>query len=402
MRSDDTGPDVWDRPWSWAWLVTVLGPLDGVSAAGVRARHAAVLAVLPAGAWLRRAAPLVVEEVDGDLTGTALAHAAAPWSGPAVVVLVGTGDDAGHVAVLYSHAVGDAAVTRRLVADLLATPDAPVLSFRRPRPSQTALAAAAVRHWARDPGRAGRAVRRVAAARAAARTAAPAGTGGTEVPPTEIVLRRVPGERARAMRRRRDREASGRSLSSLLLDATVAALRERDVVVDRVAVPVDLRRYLPGDGAVAGNLVSTVTLPGDTDEPTADLGAAVEDGLPLLQFLLTNARWRLSTALRGGPAAPAGETVPTLGWSDRGHAPGWESLPWGEGPRTVVAGALPRGARRVTVYLTRIGDELHLTALVAADRTDPATVADALDAALARLAPAPDDTVEDTVEDTVA
>ncbi|WP_345424237.1 hypothetical protein, partial [Actinomycetospora chlora] len=150
MTSEETGPDEWDRPWSGAWLFSVLGPLTEVDAARVRARHAEVLAALPAGAWLRRAEPsLVVEEVRDDVTAAALARAAEPWSGPAVVVLVGTGDAAGFVGVLYSHAVGDAAVTRRLVADLLAEPGAPVLSFRRPRPRQRVLADAGGRRWLR-------------------------------------------------------------------------------------------------------------------------------------------------------------------------------------------------------------------------------------------------------------
>jgi hypothetical protein len=214
-------------------------------------------------------------------------------------------------------------------------------------------------------------------------------------------VRGVPADRVRGMRRRRDREAPGRSVSTALLDATVAALRERDVVVDRIAVPVDLRRYLRGDRGVAGNLVSSVALPGDAAAPSGDLRAAVDDGLPLLQFLLTNARWRVRAALGAVPGTP-GEAVPTLGWADRGHDPGWESLPWADGPRTVVAGAVPRGARRVTVYLTRIGGALHLTALVDAATTDPAAVADALDAALDRLAPSPDGRDDDPVEAPVA
>ncbi|MHC1560542.1 hypothetical protein ACR9E3_16420 [Actinomycetospora sp. C-140] len=381
-------PDVWDRPWSGAWLFTVLGPLRGVTAASVRARHAAVLAVLPASAWLRRAEPsLVVEEIAGDGEGAVvdavLARAGEAWSGPPLVVLVGTGGAAGVVGVLYSHAVGDAAVTRRLVADLVAAPGTPVLAVRRPRPSQLAVAAAGLRYWARDPRRVARAVRRIAAARRAPVT--PPSPSATAIGDARVVRCTVTAGQARAIRRRRDREAPARSVSTTLLDGSVMALRARGVPVERVVVPVDLRRYLPAGEPVAGNLISTVTLPGGSGAPAADLAAAVDDGLPLLQFLLTNARWRVLAALGATPGTPAGESVPTLGWSDRGADPGWDALPWADGPRTVLGGALPRGARVVTVYLTRVGGALHLTALVDATAADPAVVAEALDEAVAHL-----------------
>lgn len=385
-------PDFWDRPWSSAYVTTLLGPLRGITAEHVERRHAGLLAALPETAWLRRhrvadPAPIAVA-VTGDLVGRALALADRPWAGAPLRVLV-QGD---RVAVLHSHGVGDGFVSRHLVRDLLAPEEAPYTLPGLRRPSQRSIVGQAAGRWVRSPGAL------LAAVRGASDRRSPAVAAAVAAPPPDtepVLLSRCLDQAGVArVRAARDGARPDATVSTLLLGAVVAELARRDVGLQRVGVSTNLRRYLARADSAGGNLVSTLRFDAGDTSPDAlaqHLHRALASGQPLLQFLLTNARYQLAAA-RGRTGSTAGpEPVPSLGWSDRGHIDGWDVLPWAGGPRLVATGLAPVWGRRIGIHLSRVDGELHLSCLINARAFDPGVVEAALDAALAELATPPPD-----------
>jgi hypothetical protein len=355
-----------DPCWAGAQVTTVLGPLH-LDAAAVEDRWTALGAAVPPGSWPRTHPGPVTRPVAGDLTAAALAEGAEPWTGGAPVrVLVGERE----AAVVHSHGVGDARTSRLLVHDLLAAPGDPLLLPRLARPAPLDVARAAAGCWVRRPRTALAALRRPDPLHALRPDPVP----DDDVP--VLLTRAVPDA---ALRARRDRDHPGVGCSTMLLARLVGELEVRGVSPRVLSMPVDLRRHLRA-GDRGGNLVALLRLTPDADPAVLDAERrlAVEGGEPLVRYLVGRARRRARpldpTTLR--------ERWPTLGWSDRGTATEWSTLPWSAGARRVVAGVVPVWGRRIGVHLTRLDGVLHLSCLVNAAAFPPAVVGDALDALL--------------------
>ncbi|MFE7423768.1 hypothetical protein [Rhodococcus sp. NPDC057529] len=330
---------------------------------------------------VRQFGPCTREEVPRLLTRLARADASASPLNVAV---------AGDFLLLdISHGLGDGRLALALVRAVAGgRSGTPVPEWARTRDSALPLARALTRTFATSPAR----VAQLLEPRpSTTHEAGPVQTVPWCRSPTAVVESAVSGTTAE-LRRWRDRELPGASVSSLLFAAVARAMRSRGLTVDdKVDVLFDCRRYLPGSATVNGNFAAGVRFalsdPGDAAEMSAAIAQATASGRPLASLALSIAKFR--RRMRAGTAHTETAHVAAtprvrLVYSDMGEAALLADLDWTDEPGRRIVTALSEPADPASIVFTSVrrGPELDVSASLHDNVFDPELVRDALADAL--------------------
>ena len=330
---------------------------------------------------VRQFGPCTREEVPRLLTRLARAGASAHPLNVAV---------AGDFLLLdISHGLGDGRLALALVRAVAGgRTGTPVPEWARTRDSALPLARALTRAFATSPAR----VAQLLEPRPPITLdAGPVETVPWRRSPTAVVESAVSGTTAE-LRRWRDRELPGASVSSLLFTAVARAMRSRGLTVDdKVDVLFDCRRYLPDGATVNGNFAAGVRLalsdPGDAAEMSAAIAQATASGRPLASLAFSVAKFR--RRMRAGTAhAETAHVAATprarLVYSDMGEAALLADLDWTDEPGRRIVTALSEPADPASIVFTSVrrGRELDVSASLHDNVFDPELVRDALADAL--------------------
>lgn len=413
-----------DRAWLPVETIRVLGPMEPVSAAAIRAALAALYAEHPThklicrldrrtGRWL----PLPedrfgafcagqVIEVEPELgiglgAGSGAGSGGGSGGGPdpaadAVMrrlidvplgehpMIMATGG--AYLGVKISHAVGDARVLGAWSAELMyaaangVPPRAPIMGS-----SRWPLARAALRRFGKAPGDIARAFR---VSRPPARQGPDPAAGRPWRPDPDYRYARVDPATLERLRQWRDAEAPGVSVAAMFLAAVSAALTRAGVgpPPEGLVVLVDARRYLPPGVVVDGNFCWGQYLrPADQTDPRAVQEALLGDlatGRPLAMLILRHASLLLRRRDRHRPATTVAAGVrPELTVSNSGRLDVYDRLPWSGGlpTRSSMTLATPAGPAAITVSVEEMAGMLHATAVFHRSTFDPDAVGRAID-----------------------
>ncbi|MFC0448293.1 hypothetical protein [Rhodococcus jostii] len=325
--------------------------------------------------------PCTREEVPHLLTGLARAGASAYPLNVAV---------AGDFLLLdISHGLGDGRLALSLIRAVAGGHSGtPLPEWARTRDSALPLARALSRTFASSPAR----VAQLLEARpSTAHDAGPAEVVSWRSAPTAVVESAPSGTTAE-LRRWRDRELPGASVSSLLFAAVARAMRSRGVGIDdKVDILFDCRRYLPAGATVNGNFAAGVRFPlsdpGDAAEMSAAIAQATASGRPLASLALSTVNYR--RRLRAGTAhTPATHVAAAprarLVYSDMGEAALLADLDWTDEPGRSLVTALSEPADPASIVFTSVrrGPELDVSASLHDNVFNPELVRTALADAL--------------------
>ncbi|SEC16513.1 hypothetical protein [Rhodococcus koreensis] len=288
-----------------------------------------------------------------------------------------------------SHGLGDGRLALSLVRAVAGgRSGTPVPEWARTRDSALPLARALTRAFASSPAR----VAQLLESRpSTAHDSCPVEVVPWGRAPTAVVASAVSGTIAE-LRRWRDRDLPGASVSSLLFAAVARAMRSRGLKIeDRVDVLFDCRRYLPDGATVNGNFAAGVRFalsdPGDAAEMSAAIAQATASGRPLASLALSIAKFR--RRVRAGTAHTAASHVAAtprarLVYSDMGEAALLADLDWTDEPGRRIVTALSEPADPASIVFTSVrrGPELDVSASLHDNVFDPELVRDALADAL--------------------
>jgi hypothetical protein len=397
-----------DRGWLGLDSLRVLGPFDGVTAAGLRAALAGLHAHRPqhpaaclldrrTARWVRlstedfaahaAASVLAVEDsagsgqADGDDADVLTRHLLGLPVDHRPVVLAVRG---GFVGAKISHAVGDGRAVNVLLPELIRAAAAHRPASPPPAaPAAFALPRAVLHHFGRHPARL------LAALPAALPAGRPPVTVAATVPwrpdPAYASVR-SPAALAE-IRAWRDRHLPGVSGAAIQFAATAAAL-ERCGLPARgpgAVVLVDARRYLPEGRGAAGNFSWGLYLrPARLTDPRAvhdALAGELSAGSALAMLALRAGRLLLAPAPRAGavPGHITADPRPRLTLTHVGRMDSYLDLPWAVEParRRNISVPTTSGPEAVTVSLSELAGVLHLNVSFHASTFDPVTVAGA-------------------------
>jgi len=394
-----------DRAWLAVDNLRVIGPLSGITVAGLRDSlvrlHDAQPAYHPVSRldrsalrWVplsrpdfsRFCADLVVPVPAPLSAGSDPAGAVTRWLvdeplRDRPLLLAGCN---GFVGAKISHGLGDGRVVNTLFPELLrATAAGSVPRPPFPRPVRLPLLRALVHHFGRHPARLRQAVR-------VARPPAPEVSTVDWRP--DVRYRSVRSGTALAeVRAWRDRYAPGVSAAAVLFAAAGTALTRYGLTPrwPGAVMLVDARRYLPDGATVDGNFSwGQYLCPTDRGDPRAvheSLTAELDSGRPLAMLALRTARLavppgRLAVPPGSAPA-PAARRVsteprPELTLTHIGKLDAYTDLPWTgpvEGYRNISV-PTTSGPEAVTVSFSELTGALYVNVSFHGSTFDPETV----------------------------
>lgn len=401
MASPESRLSVRERTWLPLEFIRTVGPLQEVTAEGLRAAltglhagdptHRAVCRLDRARASWVHLGPTeftafsagAVTAVPGapnqdDLTLRLLAE---PPGAHPVRILVG----GGFVALKIAHAYGDAGPVNDLLRELVqAAAQGRAARFPSAAPARLLLTSALWRQFGRHPRRLPGALR---ITRAPADQPAAADDGAPWRP--DITTRTARSAQVLAtMRTWRDTHAPGVTTSAITFAAFAAALRDLrlDPELSGAVFLADARRYLRPGTSVDGDFCwGQYLAPVDLLDPRAvhtALKAELASGRMLAMMAMREARVALTGP--GGriehPARLAGRPRPQLTFSNQGRHDILADLPWAAPPQHRVNLSVPTqsGAAGITLTTSEMGGVLHLEATFHRSSYDPATIARAL------------------------
>ncbi|GAF50753.1 hypothetical protein [Rhodococcus wratislaviensis] len=288
-----------------------------------------------------------------------------------------------------SHGLGDGRLALSLVRAVAGgRTGTPVPEWARTRDTALPLARALTRTFASSPTRVARLLESLPAAAHSPGSAEMVPWHGA---PTAVVASAASGTTAE-LRRWRDREMPGASVSSLLFAAIARAMRSHGLTIDdKVDVLFDCRRYLPEGATVNGNFAALVRFslsdPGDPAEMSAAIAQATASGRPLASMALSTATFRRRVAAGSAHARAthvAAEPRTRLVYSDMGEAALLADLDWTDEPGRRLVTALSEPADPASIVFTpvRRGPELDVSASLHDNVFDPELVRIALADAL--------------------
>ena len=401
MAPPNSRLSVRERTWLPLEYIRTVGPVRGVTAAGLRAaliglhagdpRHRAVCRLdRDRGRWMGMTPSEfsaythgMVSEVDGDPDPdrlTRLLLAEPPGHHP-VRILIG----AGFVAVKIAHAYGDAGPVNDLLRELVTAAAAGrAARFPPPASSRLLLTTALWRQFGRHPRRLATGLR-ITRAPAAPPVAADDSVGWQ--PDITVETTRSAGALA-LMRGWRDSHAPGVTTAAITFAAFAAALRDlgMDPHLSGAVFLADARRYLPAGTRVDGDFCwGQYLAPVDLVDPLAvhtALKAELASGRMLTMMALREARVAL-TGAGGRPPFPARmhrRPRPELTFSNQGRHDVLADLPWAAEPDGRVNHSVPTqsGPAGITLTTSEMGGVLHLEATFHRSTYDAATVARAM------------------------
>ncbi|MCI4658139.1 hypothetical protein [Cryobacterium zhongshanensis] len=182
------------------------------------------------------------------------------------------------------------------------------------------------------------------------------------------------------------KHAGGASFTAVLTMMLRRALERSGVPVAPASTLVyDLRRYLPPGSTVFGNFITGIPLrvanPDDPEQLDARIQETVASARPLAALLAGAAKHRLRPAPVPVPDRVPVDPVATLVLSNAGVSRSLQQLPWTrtEGtPHHAIFGVRTVGAEQLSVLLTILDGDVHITATFHGNVFDPAAVAGAL------------------------
>jgi hypothetical protein len=299
---------------------------------------------------------------------------------------------------LFDHSIGDSAILLGLPAAILGVAAGGELPEWITAPEDRRPLRLAIEHtFARHPGRipAMLAARREPGTEARIGTARPArprrpGTlaRATEPwqPQLEFAYAMGSRESAREIRAWSREHHSGASFTAMMMVLLRRSLETHGIPVAPTSTLVyDLRRYLPPGATTLGNFITGIPLlvedPDDPEQLEHRIRQTVNTARPLAALAAGTFKYRAGLVRPWVRGPSAGDPVAQLVLSNVGVSRTLQMMPWDRAagtPLQAVFGVRSVGAEQVSVLMSLLDADLHVTATFHGNVFEPEVVRDAL------------------------